>query len=815
MGSYDDYLRWVMTAPKKPDGSTPQYADYAKSLMGGFVDAVAAEPTPAAKATAKAAAPAAVQAANTPQQDSLLTTALESGGTTLYSMANSALFGLPGAAAKAFIPDVYKKLEDLRAKYPVSRTVGDVGGMFLPTGGALFKGAGRAAQLAGLGKVATGLEAGTGVARALDTAGDIVKGTKAVSGVGGAAGRGALSAAEQVVPRVLTGQETPEGGALSLGLGAGLGAAGYGLGKVLSAPLRGTEETLDKMAEDLLRDARLAGAGVDTRKMRAALREYSRTNPLGLQPERVDDFKDALADMFARYKVGTTELSRRSALARINADWSKFDDAVDSVGVPGIIKRALDVADDVDDASAVKKLVDEILANDPEAQRIIRTQINPEWTPEVASPIITKARAKVETALRGARNYGEMSKTLGKYARQSVDLEEGPEVALRTVMAKAAKKALDPLADDVAAQAHNIDVKQLRRDYPAAKMLRRILTMDEMTMNQVLKSGSDTASRQAVTNLLSGKQLGILGGTVAGAPQVTGGIKDIMEGDEEGGQQRILAGLGTAAAGTVGGQVLNRLATGAGNKLIGVGANLLANNKLSGAATQFGEVTAPRLGALALQGVGKEPEAPAPEATPAPGSPEEQQQQQVQKASRDAYYDFVEQRLWDQFLKGGRANSVVQLAVLQGKDPAQEVGAAFNEYLKMAYSATNRYDIDAITPYIFDDEKEKATFQRIAKTAVPTLVDDATLKMATTFGGFLGAGRAPENAMTQILIALDAAGVPSNLGGVPLKQYVDNLLRLTRTDPVKQKAALIALIRNQSTLPPTVVQAALAAGGIA
>jgi hypothetical protein len=571
------------------------------------------------------------------------------------------------------------------------------------------------------------------------------------------------------------------------------------------------------MAGDLLRDTRLAGAGVDTRKLRAALREYSRTNPASLAPERVEDFKDALADMFTRYKVGPSELSKKSALASINADWGKFDDAVDSVGIPDLAKRALGISDDVNDSEAIKTFVDRTLAEDEDAQRIIRTQVDPVWTPGTPSPVVTKARAKVENALLGARNYGEMSKTLGKYARQPLDVAEGPEVALRTATARAVKRSLDPLAEDVAAQAANIDVGQLRSDYPAAKMLRRILTMDETTMNQVFKPGSDTMPRQAVMNALSGRDIGVLGGTLAGAPSIVGGIKDIADGDEESGQDRILSGLGLAAAGTLGGQVLNKLSTGAANKLVGVGANLLANsNKLSGVVTELGEKTGPRLGALATQGVGQGPEAPsAPPTPPAPGSPEEQQQLEAQKASRDSYYDFVEQRLWDRFLEGGRANSIVQLAVLQGKDPTAEVNAAFNDYLRMAYQATNKYDIDAITPYIFKDEKEKSTFQRIAKTAVPTIVDDATLKMATQFGGILGAGRAPENAMTQILIALDAAGVPNNLGGVPLKKYVDNLLRLTRADPVKQKAALISLIRNQSTLPPTVVQAALAAGGIA
>lgn len=155
-----------------------------------------------------------------------------------YSSANSALFGIPDIIVKSASSDTYKSLQDLRARNKAASVVGDVAGAFAPTGGGLFK-----AGSAGLKALSTGAKAvkAAGAAEKIakgaelaDKAADIIRGAKSVSGIKGGILQGGLAAAEQTLPRVLTGQETLGQGLGETALGAGAGAALKGVGMAVS-----------------------------------------------------------------------------------------------------------------------------------------------------------------------------------------------------------------------------------------------------------------------------------------------------------------------------------------------------------------------------------------------------------------------------------------------------------------------------------------------------------------------------------------------------------------------------------------------------
>lgn len=168
---------------------------------------------------------------------------LQSAGTAGYSALNSALFGLPEVALKASKSPAYAELKALRDYYRPAATLGDIGGMLVPTGGALAGAIGKGAKALGAlgragtigGRLAAPASKAAGalyrVGQGLDTAGDIIRTGKGVSGIGGAAARGALTAAEQSIPRMLGGTQTAEEGAGGMLAGAGLGAAGGLLAK--------------------------------------------------------------------------------------------------------------------------------------------------------------------------------------------------------------------------------------------------------------------------------------------------------------------------------------------------------------------------------------------------------------------------------------------------------------------------------------------------------------------------------------------------------------------------------------------------------
>ena len=199
-----------------------------------------------------------------------------------YSATNSALFGIPDILVKAASSDVYKELQQIRARNKAASMIGDIGGAFLPTGGALvgtgakaLKGASAAAKGAKAVKTAEALGK---AAKAVETGSDIIKGTKELKGISGGLARGALTAGEQILPRALAGETEGKDALTGIALGAGIGGAAKAVPSVLrSAGVLNKGESFTKPLEDVLVDKELAARGISGRDIRLAINKTAST----------------------------------------------------------------------------------------------------------------------------------------------------------------------------------------------------------------------------------------------------------------------------------------------------------------------------------------------------------------------------------------------------------------------------------------------------------------------------------------------------------------------------------------------------------
>ena len=782
-----------------------------QKLMAHYLDAMAtpapkAAPTPA---SSPAAAPSNLSVDdNIPQwaNNDITGPAL----TTLYSMGNSALFGIPGWAAKTFAPDVSNAIDALRNKYKFSTTVGDIGGAFLPTGGALFKGAGKAAELVGLGRAASGLQEGAGIAGALTKAGDIVKGAPTVGEVAAGAAkptlltslaRGALAGSEQAVPRMLTGQQDANAGLVDIAGGAAAGGLGYGLSQAA--------ERLPEALTDLRKwgsKTMLKRADISPRDLRAQA-----TNYMGGNPEKLEDFMKNAAEE-VRDKQLFREPLMEDYVGSIRRDWNNWSDAWTTAAEEGSPLTSLDdllarTKADPDAVAAMSRL---------DARQAINPRVKITGDSELQS---LAAQLDATPGLAGKRAY-----------LASVAFSDTANPEVKTI-ARAMRDSLDEQARATAGITPT-EWTQMKADYPLKSLLQKGDVRAESSLAGAgIQRGSDTAAKLALSGLGSA-----VGGAAAGGSQLKGVIDDPA--DPNAWARFLTATLGGAVVGGASKTISNVLARAAMRldpedlsalaQKIGLAKSLdevhsiitpIVANLEGGvpAAAKLVAQAAPSVAAgEPINVLGNQITTTSTLPQTALGeAPQNAQAAAVQNAPQNsAYLDFVEQKLWNRFIGSGQASRIAQWASLNGKDPQDEITKAYTDFLSKAYHATGGYQVEAISPYIFNDAKEAAIFQRISKTTLPTILDDNTLKTATSFGIFGGA-RAPEDAMSNILIALDAAGVPSSLGGVPIRKYVDNILRMNRNDQLRQKVALISLIKNQSTLEPTIVDAALAAGGLA
>jgi len=384
-----------------------------------------------------------------------------------YSAANSALFGIPDVLVKAASSDAYNKLKELRERNKAASLVGDIGGAFAPTGGLLAKGVGTTAKLGakGLGavKATKAASALAKVGQAADTTADIIKGTKVLKGTSGAAVRGALAGAEQVIPRALTGETDLKEAGLGVGLGAGVGAAGYGVSKIAER-IPETVVALNKWANKTI----LKRADITNKVMRSQL---------AYAGDDIPKYIKELADLSeARHLYREPELDK--LVAEVKDNWRKMGEAFDASDFKIDAQKIIDTPDV---AQAIKRdtgLIDKI------------------------DDIVTKTEATDKFANKRAYLNELLYDQSGK-----VSLDE--------------KKVAKALLDQIEGTAENLtglDIGDAKKAWKLMKPFEAADILDDMKVSAGgLAGGSDTAFKLA---------LGGLGAGISGSTQIKGVMDD-------------------------------------------------------------------------------------------------------------------------------------------------------------------------------------------------------------------------------------------------------------------------------------------------
>lgn len=315
-----------------------------------------------------------------------------------YSALNSALFGIPDILVKAASSDAYKELQALRSRNRASSTIGDIAGAFAPTGGLLAKGVGTAAKLGARGLEAARLAKAAGVvgkvAKGADTAADIIRGSKAVKGLGGAVGRGALAATEAALPRLVTGQTDLEDVAKNVALGGAVGGAAYGLGKAVQRipelfdkAQTWANKTILKRADitNRVMKAQSEYMGGDVKKYLKELADLSEELELHREPEldkMVEGVKDTWREMGSKFDASDFKI-----------DPQKVIDAED---VAQAIKRDVNVMQNVDDIVTKTGVTDGFGNKRKYLQEIIFSDKSSEDQKKIARAVLTQIENEAE-----------------------------------------------------------------------------------------------------------------------------------------------------------------------------------------------------------------------------------------------------------------------------------------------------------------------------------------------------------------------------------------------------------------------------------
>jgi len=151
-------------------------------------------------------------------------------GVASESALNSALVNIPEIIMKAGDGQLYRNYEELKRRHQTAQMVGDVGGMFIPTGGEGLALAGKGLKALQAGKLVNAGEKLIKAGKIVKEGGQVGK----LGKIGSGFVRGGLAQAEQLAPRVLTGQVDPGTAASELALGAGFGGAMGGISEGVS-----------------------------------------------------------------------------------------------------------------------------------------------------------------------------------------------------------------------------------------------------------------------------------------------------------------------------------------------------------------------------------------------------------------------------------------------------------------------------------------------------------------------------------------------------------------------------------------------------
>lgn len=402
-----------------------------------------------------------------------------------YSALNSVLMGLPDYLVKTASKDTYKYLKDLRSKNQDAANIGDlagtIGSMFIP-GGAIVKGLGAGAKAVGA----------VSAADKLAKAGKFLGGTELTGGLLSKIGQGGLrgggQAAEQAIPRALTGvgvadtdkdrQAALAGIPLSIGVG-GIGGAALGplasklLGKTKIAGKEfgeSTPEFLANEAREILDKATLQQVGLETRGLRRAATGAGFGNPRVAATKGQDYVNELAAGLRAK---GIRGKKNFEALVEKN-------------------RQAWDDIDKAFEKNAPKNWSQEFsnrLATDDDLLQLVDEQGT-----EAATKAFTDIAGKIakDTSLPAIKNrLGNMVKS----GMNSID----PDEKARGFVANQVRKKLD----DYVADASGLDVTDAKADY---KLLQPFMQQEGRDVFKLTKagSGSPTFEKAAVGSLIGG-----------------------------------------------------------------------------------------------------------------------------------------------------------------------------------------------------------------------------------------------------------------------------------------------------------------------
>jgi hypothetical protein len=473
-----------------------------------------------------------------------------------YSALDSALFGLPGwVVGNVAGSENVKKFEEWKKEHEEAGKIGDivgtVGSLLLP-GGAITKGLGKGLGLLGrgaealkLGKLASGI--GKGV-KALDTVGDVIKGTKTLGatggklvGLGGKALRGALGAAETALPRALFGGA--EGLPESIAAGAVLGPLGGWLGGKLGKGIT----KLKGMAQN----AGLKGLGVTEGMLGKGGSFGKASRAVAGKAGGVEDLKDLTLKMAG--KEGMSGVDDMVAYSmRPNGPWMRVAEGYNAA--PAAIKMQ-----EMAQLPALRKIAEEF---GEEGEKVV-------------------AKLLQDVGKRGDYNavkdhLWDLVKRAGRGGMDDVTIATG----------RAAREMAEAVDDIAAKLTPDVDLDLLKKEYPFKKLADEVRFKDAKSLETPFAQGSPTSEKGLMTKLLGGGAGAAVGGFDPADPSTWG--------------KAAIAGIG----GSLGGAALSKYLPRLANKAMS-GIGDLAGKVTSKLPIDKLDVLAPK--AAGILGMGGEP----------------------------------------------------------------------------------------------------------------------------------------------------------------------------------------------------------------
>lgn len=453
-------------------------------------------------------------------------------GTALERGTNAATLGLQDVATNLIDPKARELQKSLAEQNQIGNIAGEIGGsMMIPVGG-ILKGAGKFGDIlsGGGGKIALGggmdaIKAGEG--GLLAGLGDYAAGT-GKQNLLNALGRGAVGAAEQVVPRTLTGiasgdvkaDDALSNMALGTGVGAGAGALLRGVGKIanemrpsgFATPMgEAAEEATAKMAMENKYGMR-----------RGTIKDYFKAfNQQGFgdigQAEKVkSSISDAL-DISNKYRFKNAD-EAGNFIGKLKDTYDEIfknasTDDLNLIKYKPKMKKGKPVIDKAGDPIHEIEIPEDLMT--PEIQKIYRNHISTDLKGLSAKAIHEQLMDDLNETLKAAKSnpnvdvegpwqdvFNRLTSEQRFHANLTAPERVRRELAIETLDAlrnrgvDLAKKA--PAGTFKFPEGIN-SVDELNKAYKDTALFRKIIKQDAMNGTGMFTGGSDTAIKQGIS----------------------------------------------------------------------------------------------------------------------------------------------------------------------------------------------------------------------------------------------------------------------------------------------------------------------------